>query len=219
MNKLVMAPTCLPMTPPLEYVAAAADGGFQAIGLRLHKSPVVPDWRSWLDDAALKRDVKRQIADRGLEVVDILSFYLEPEMNLDGMLPAFEYGAELGARFVLVIGDDPVWDRMVHNFGRLCDAAAGYGLTAAIECPVRRLWPLPVALQLIAEANRPNAGACIDPVNFLRAGDTASELSDAKPALFPYVQINDGPNHSRQTVHPPRGWRGPAGRHAGCSAA
>lgn len=194
MNRIVMAPTTLPESPPLEYVAAAADAGFTAIGLRLHKSPVYPDWQSWLGDTALKLEVKESIKDRGLEVVDILSFYLEPEMDLDEMRPAFQYAGELGAKYVLVIGDDPEWARMLDNFGRLCDNAAGYGLSVVIESPVRRLWPLPLAIKLIQESGRPNAGACIDPVNFLRAGDTPAYLKTQDARLFPYLQINDGPN-------------------------
>ena len=194
MHKLAMAPTCLPDTAPLEYVAAAANAGFRAIGLRLHKSPVYPHWQSWLDDVALKRDVKAAIGDAGLEVVDALSFYLQPDMDLAGMLPAFEYAADLGARYVLVIGDDREWPRMVDNFGRLCDAAADHGLTAAIEAPVRVLWPLPEAIRLVVESDLQNAGICIDPVNFLRAGDTPAYLSTQDPRLFPYTQLNDGPN-------------------------
>ncbi len=194
MNKIAMAPTCLPDTPPLEYVAAAAKAGFEAIGLRLHKSPVYPEWQSWLGDSGLKRDVKQAISDSGLEVVDVLSFYLEPSMDLDGMQPAFEYAKELGAGYVLVIGDDPEWSRMLDNFGRLCDSAGGYGLNVVIESPVRRLWPLPVAIKLVQESGRKNAGLCIDPVNFLRAGDTPVYLATQDQRLFPYMQINDGPN-------------------------
>src|SRR6186713_2481742 len=95
MNTIAMAPTCLPDAAPLEYVAAATAAGFEAIGLRLHKSPVYPKWESWLENTTLKRDVKQAVQDAGMDVVDALSFYLQPAMDLDGMLPAFEYAAEL----------------------------------------------------------------------------------------------------------------------------
>ena len=75
------------------------------------------------------RDVRTAIAAAGLEVVDILSFYLQPEMDLDSMMGPLEFGAEIGATYALVIGDDPDWPRMCDNFGRFCDAAARLGLT------------------------------------------------------------------------------------------
>jgi hypothetical protein len=67
----------------LEYVAAAATAGFQAIGFRLHKSPVYPHWEPWLGNASLKREVRRAVEDAGIEVVDALSFYVQPDMDLD----------------------------------------------------------------------------------------------------------------------------------------
>ena len=44
------------------------------------------------------------------------------------------------------------------------------------------------------ESNQSTAGLCIDPVNFLRAGDTPGYLATQDARLFPYMQINDGPN-------------------------
>jgi len=58
MNRITLAPTTLPNTPPLEFIQAATSAGFEGLGFRLHKSPAYPNWQDWLGDAALKREVK-----------------------------------------------------------------------------------------------------------------------------------------------------------------
>jgi sugar phosphate isomerase/epimerase len=125
-------------------------------------------------------------------MVESLSYYLLPEMDLDEMKPSLEYAADLGATYALVIGRDDDWSRQRDNFGRFCDVAASYGLTAAIEAPVGTLSPISVAFRVIDEAARQNAVVCIDPTAFLRAGDEPRVLDGRNPALLPYTQINDG---------------------------
>jgi sugar phosphate isomerase/epimerase len=195
MNTIALAPTSLPNTPPLEYVDAAARAGYDGIGIRLFRSPGVQyAFHPVVGDAALMRAVKSAITGAGLEVVDILSFYLQPAMDLGGMLAPLEFGAEIGARYALVIGDDPDWARMCDTFGRFCDAAARLGLTAALEAPVtsRVINTLPLALKLIEESGRTNAVICLDPLQYYRAGHSADLLKGQDPRLFPYTQITDG---------------------------
>ncbi len=49
-----------------------------------------------------------------------------------------------------------------------------------------------MALQVIADAGRPNAVICLDPLHFLRSRHTADDLKGHDPKLFPYTQIRDG---------------------------
>jgi sugar phosphate isomerase/epimerase len=194
-NPIALAPTSLPNSPPLEYVDAAARAGYDGIGIRLYRSPGVQyAFYPVAGDAALMREVKRAIAGAGLTVYDILSFYLQPEMDLDSMRPALEFGAELGATYALVIGDDPDWGRMCDSLGRICDTAAGLGMTVALEAPVnaRAVNTLPLALRLIADTGRENAVICLDPLQYFRAGHSAELLTGQDPRLFPYTQITDG---------------------------
>ena len=112
--------------------------GYDGIGLRLFESPGM-DYAGWdpvIGDAPVMREVRTAMNSSGLVLYDILSYYLQPEMDIDSMKPSLEFGAELKATWALVIGDDPDWNRQRDNFGRLCDAAAEFGLTLAIEAPV-----------------------------------------------------------------------------------
>jgi sugar phosphate isomerase/epimerase len=194
MNPILLAPTTLMQAPPLEYIAAAADAGYDGIGLRLYPSPGMPFFPV-LGDASLMADAKLALADSGLSVFDVFTCYLQPEMDFGAMQRAHEFGAELGARYALVIGDDEDWGRMVDHFGRLCDNAAGCGLICALEAPVNRrtLKTLDLNLKLIEESGR-KAVLSIDPVQYTRAGHSFSRLKALDPALLPYSQICDSPS-------------------------
>jgi len=191
-NRLVLAPTTLPEAEPLDFLAAAEAAGYDGVGLRLARSPGL-SYRPVLGNAALIREMKRRIADSGLEVVDILSFYLQPDTDVAAFAPAIELGAEFGGRYILVMGADGDWGRMVGNFARLRDLAAASGLRCMLEAAVMRpLASLAQCVRLIEESGCRDAGICIDPLNFLRAGDTPDAMRRLDPALFPYAQISDG---------------------------
>src|SRR5262249_20765791 len=100
MNKLALAPTTLPDTPPRDYVHPPTAGGYVLVGLRLIRSPGLP-FHPVLGDAPLIRDLKRRLADSGRGVLDIFSCYLKPDTKLDDFWPALELGAELGGTYVM----------------------------------------------------------------------------------------------------------------------
>ena len=192
MNPLVLAPTTLPDTPPLEYVDAAIAAGYDAVGLRLIRSPMFA-FHPVVGDAALIRAIKDRLAGASLRVLDIFSCYLQPTTRIDDFSAALALGAELGGRYVLVMGDDPDASRLRDNFVRFCAKAGAFGLTAAIEfAPTRPLATLGQAVALIAETGVPNAVLCLDPLNLTRGGDGPAALSRVDPRLLPYAQITDG---------------------------
>jgi sugar phosphate isomerase/epimerase len=195
MNKIVLAPTSLSNTPPLEYIDAAVRAGYDGIGIRLFRSPgVTYGFHPVAGNAELMRQVKAALDDSDLEVYDVLSYYMQPETDIESMLPSLEFGAEIGASYALVIGDDPEWPRMVENFGSFCDAAGRFGLTAAIEAPVtqRVVNSLQKAVQLVSDSGKENAVLCLDPFHFFRTGHKPHDLKAEDPRLFPYSQIDDG---------------------------
>ena len=192
MNPIVIAPTTLMRVPPVEYLKIAVEAGYDGAGFRLYPSPHMVFFPV-VGDATLMAEVKRVVADTGLKLYDILTCYLQPDMDLEAMRRAHEFGAELGAEYALVIGDDDDWGRMVDNFGRLCDNAAQFGLVCALEAPVnrRKLTRLDLNLKLIADAGRENAAISVDPVQYIRAGHSFELLKSVDPKLLPYTQICD----------------------------
>jgi sugar phosphate isomerase/epimerase len=192
MNKLALAPTSLADATPLEHVAAAAAAGFDLVGVRLNRSPGLP-FHPVVGNPALVRALERKLDDSGLAVLEIFSFYLEPATRIADFVPALELGAALGGRYAMVIGEDPEPGRLADNFAQLCDVAAPLGITATIEfVPFRALATLEQALRVRADAARPNAAICVDPLHFARSGGTPAQLAALDPALFPYAQLSDG---------------------------
>ncbi len=193
MNTIGLAPTSLPRSTALEHVQAAAKAGFEAIGIRLFRSPgLTYDFHPVVGDDAQMREVKSALSSSGMKLLEVLSYYLTPEMDIDSMLPSLEFAAELGATYALLIGDDPEWQRMVDNYGRFCDELKKLNMVAAIEAPVFRrvLCNIPLTAQLIFDAGRENSAICLDPSHFTEAGHTPNDLKGMDPKLFPYTQIN-----------------------------
>ena len=192
MNKLILAPTTLPETPPVEYIEAAGAAGYDGVGLRLHRSPGLP-FHPVVGNAPLIRDIKRALGNTGLPVFDIFSCYLEPDTRIDHFTASLALGAELGGQFVMVMGNDPDFARMRDNFGLFCDEARRFDLTATVEfVPTRPLSTLALTTRMIAEAGRANAAVCIDPLHFTRTGGRPADVVRLDRRLFPYTQINDG---------------------------
>jgi sugar phosphate isomerase/epimerase len=191
-NELILAPTSLPDAPPLDYVEAGIAAGFSDIGLRVYRSPGLP-FHPVLGDHVVMAAIKRALADAGVRVFDIFSFYLEPGTDVARFEPAFEFGADLGARYAMVMGADPEWPRLLDNFERVCRLADRYGLVCTVESAVTRpVANLEQALRLVTTSGCANVAICIDPLNFARAGDTAAALRQVDPRLLPYAQLNDG---------------------------
>ena len=192
MNKIIISPQNLGTTPPLEYIEAARESGYDGIGIRLYRAPGrTYNFNPIVGDPALMRDVKSAIASSGMEMWDIFSFYLQPEMEWNLIEPALEYAGELGAKYALVIGDDPDWSRMCDSFGRFCDLIAPSGMSAVIEATVNALTPLSMAVLCFADAGIAYAGVCMDPCQSYRDEHSFVALRGQDPKLFPYTQLND----------------------------
>ena len=191
-NELYLAPTTFPDARPLDFLTVAAAAGYDGVGIRLHRSPNLP-FHPVVGDAALIRGIERALADGGLKVLDIFTFYLQPPTDVRDFTPALELGAALGAKYAVVQGDDPEWPRLRDNFAAFCDDAARLGLGVAVEfMPARPLATLALALQLRREVARSNVSIVVDPLHLARSGGTPADLGGLDPTLFPYAQFSDG---------------------------
>lgn len=189
-NKFVLAPTTLPQVAPLDYIDAAIHNGYDAVGLRLHKSPGLP-FHPVVGNAPLIAEIKAML--RGFPVFDIFSCYLEPGTKMSDFTASLALGAELGGQYIMVMGNDPEFNRMRDNFGLFCDHAAQFGLAPTIEfVPTRPLCTMALTVRMIEEAGRDRGTVCLDPMHFMRTGGTGAEIKSYGAKYFPYTQINDG---------------------------
>ena len=191
MRKLVLAPTSLPHAGPLDVIEAAAAAGYDGLGLRLARSPNQP-FQPVVGNKPLIRDIRVALSATGLSVLDIFSYWIEPAMDLDEFKATFEVAAQLRAKYILVLGNDPDPSRLAHNFAVLAEAAGAFGLACAIEFAINRpLSTLQQAAGLIA-SSRCDAAIVVDPMNLVRSGGNAQDLAQVDPSLLPYMHFCDG---------------------------
>jgi sugar phosphate isomerase/epimerase len=194
MNKLINSPQNLGTTAPMDYIYATKNAGYEAIGIRLYRAPGrTYNFNPILGNTALMRDVKKAIPDLGLEMYDIYSYYLQPEMEWDIIMPTLDFAGELGAKFLLVIGDDPEWNRMCDNMGRIGDKLKPMGIQPVVEAYANLLTPMATAVKFCVDCKAHNVGLCLDPRQGFRdeKNDSNVALKAVDRALLPYAQIND----------------------------
>ncbi|HKU96282.1 MAG TPA: TIM barrel protein [Vineibacter sp.] len=175
-------------------IAAAADAGFQSVGLRLVAPSHSDAFDSIIDDEASLRETERCLQSSGLCVLDVETLWLEPDTVIADFQPALETAARLGARFVQVVGNDPLKGRLIANVARLCQVVAPLRLQVMLEfIPYSEVKTLARAAEVIDATGESNAGVLIDALHLSRSGGSPAELATMAPALLPWAQICDAP--------------------------
>ena len=173
--------------PHHEQVSAAAQAGYSHVGLRL-----IPVAGQPVIHALDAFEVERRLADTGVGVLDVEVFRLTPQTNVGEFEAAMATAQRLGATDLLVHGADSNEARLIETFGRLCDLAAGYGLSANLEpMPWVDVSNLAKAMRILDGAARENGGLLVDAIHFFRAGDSLQALAKVPRKLLRYTQLCD----------------------------
>lgn len=177
---------------PAELVSAAANAGFDAVGLRLF--PAFPGAPCYAlpqgSDAA--RNLRVRLDDTGLEIFDVEFVVLDADFQPRSVLSVLEDAAALGAQRLSVCGEDSSRARLIDNFAVLCELAAGVGMSVDLENmgwrPVRSL---PDSLDVVHASNASNAGVLIDALHVFRNGGSPESLSVLPSTLVRHAQLCD----------------------------
>ena len=207
--------TAASLTPP-DAVLLAAKLGYDYAGLRI--LPVAPGgaFAPLIEDAAMLRGTRTRIRDTGVGVFDVEIVRLGPDFRVETLAAFLETCGELGAKAVLVAGDDENEARLTQSFAAFCDAAAPYGLTADLEfMPWTKVPDAKTALRIVEGAGRGNGRVLVDALHFARSGSTLADIAAIPPARLGYAQICDAPGiYPRTTdalIHTAREERLPPG--------
>lgn len=195
MRTLSLAALTVLDVPPPEQVRIAAKTGFTHVGLRLlPATPTDPDY-DMLGDTATVRNTLAALMETGIQVSDVEILRLTHDFAIDARLNCFlETAARLGARQVLVAGNDDNLTRSAQNLAALAEAGLAYGLTMNLEpMPWTRLRTLADAQRLIAASGRSDIGILVDAIHFWRAGESLSSLATLPPSCLNYMQLCDAP--------------------------
>lgn len=185
--------TVIELTPP-QMVQCAADAGYDFVGLRLLPATDQEVRYDFIGDTPMRRETLARLKDTGVRVLDAEILRLKPDTDVAAYLAMLETAAELGARYVLIAGNDPDEMRTADNLAKLCDLAAPLGLTPSIEpMPWTEAKDITQAARILKAAGKANAGLLVDPLHFDRAGSSTDELRSMPREYFRYLQFCDAP--------------------------
>lgn len=108
----------------------------------------------------------------------------------------------IGARHIKVVGDvtgkvHPV-ERMIDEFGRLCDQARAVGSAITIELfPTSNLADLQTGYSLVSGANCSNGGLLLDIWHMFRGNVPFFAIAALPPGVINHVELDDGPALAR----------------------
>ncbi|MEQ3549372.1 TIM barrel protein [Pseudonocardia nematodicida] len=177
---------------PLELVDAAAAGGFDFCGIRTAAPTAAELVAEVAGDEKLIRELARRLDNTGVRLLDVETFRLVPDADLAAMTASLEAGARLGASYAVASGPDPDRLRLGDHLARLCEIAAGSGMSVALEFhSCYAIDTIDRALELITGVGADNLVLLVDLLHLARTGGGAADLARVDPRLLPYAQICD----------------------------
>jgi sugar phosphate isomerase/epimerase len=197
-----------------EALQIAGQAGYSCIGVRLLPNTQGAPCQKMLGEPALLRQAMAVQADTGVKVFDLEIIRLGEVFDVELYTEFLETGAALGARAVLVAGDDTNLVRLSEHYARLCERLQRYQLTADLEfMPWTGVPDALTALRVIEMAGMPaNAGILVDALHVDRSGTTPAQLASLPRHLLHYAQLCDAadrhalgrPLSTEQMIHTAR---------------
>jgi sugar phosphate isomerase/epimerase len=179
---------------PSQMVECAAEAGYGFVGLRLLPATDHEVRHDIIGTTPLKRETLACLRDTGVKVLDVEILRLKPDTDVAAYKPMLDTAAELGARYVLVAGNDPDEARTAEHLAQLCDLAAPLGLSPSLEpMPWTEVKDITQGARIVKAAARRNTGLIVDPIHFDRAGSSTDALRALPREYFGYVQFCDAP--------------------------
>ncbi len=176
--------------PPPDTVTAAAEAGFDALGVRVFPAGDEPAW-PMIGDTPMLRETRRRLDDTGLVLWDIEVLRVRQDKTLDEGLRILDAGHALGARYVLVNVNDPDPGRCLERLNTLAAASAERGLTLAVEFMIfTEIKTLQDAVALVDAIEGP-AVVLPDSLHLIRSLGEPSDLAALTATEVPYAQLCD----------------------------
>lgn len=185
--------TVLELSPPA-MVRCASEAGYSHIGIRLLPATATEPQYDLVGHTPLLREVEATLAGTGVRVLDAEIFRMLPGKRAADYEAAIATAARLGARELLVAGNDPDDVRQIDAFADFCTLAGRYGLGAVLEfMPWTEAKDLAQAARIVARSGCANAGVLVDPFHFSRSRSRIEDMALVPPAQLRYAQFCDVP--------------------------
>ena len=192
--------TALGLSPP-ELVGVAARAGYQKVGLRLSPSSSAGVAYPLMHDPRALEETLARMRNTGVGVFDLEIVHIDADFSPAKYTAFFEVGAKLGAKAMLVAGDDADEARLTASFARLCEAAGPFGLSADLEfMPWLKVANARTALRIVTAAAQPNGGVLVDALHVARSATSLADIAAIPREHLHYAQICDAPAEIPTTV-------------------
>jgi len=180
-------------TTPLQHIALAERHGFDTVGFRL--LPAAPGTTAYPlhEDPAALREVGARLADSPVELFDVEIIRLGATFDVEEHRRFLETAAELGARAVLVGGDDRDPGRLTASYAALAAACAEHGLVASLEfMPWTAVPDARSAVSIVSQADGPGRSVLVDTLHVGRSTTSLDDLRGIPREWIHYAQLCDG---------------------------
>jgi sugar phosphate isomerase/epimerase len=185
--------TAAPLSPP-DAITMAAKLGYMHVGLRILPAAPGGDFSPLMESKTLLRETLARMADTGVTVFDVEIIRLNEAFKVIEAQRFLETCASLGAKAILVAGDDPDEARLIASYAAFCDAAVPFGLTANLEfMPWTAVPDCKTARRILEAAARPNGGILVDSIHAARSATSLADLAALPRSMLNYTQICDAP--------------------------
>lgn len=177
---------------PLAFIALAAENRCDTVSLFVNNPNPAATFP--LVEPEQVAAVKRSLAENGVAVAGIETYFIAPGVDAAHFRPSLELGAELGARRLTTILYDTDPQRVADTLAATCELAREHGLQVAIEfMALTPAWnTLASVVDLVRRVDQPNLGIGVDGLHLVRSGGTTAEVAALAPALISYAQLCDG---------------------------
>lgn len=193
-----IAPLSVLGTEPVDFIRAAAEIGYDFIGLRTRPVTTTETDLNLLHGNARLKEVLAALRDTGIKVVDTEFLALDQQANADLWLPMLEAAQALGAQTLTATITDPDLARATEKMARLVEDAARFNLTIALE---------PISYQTVKQlaegvevAKQSGCKVLFDTLHFHRAFCPREQITAARPYLVNMIQLCDGITADRATT-------------------
>jgi sugar phosphate isomerase/epimerase len=206
--------TAIDLAPP-DLIHAAADAGFDAVGLRLIRVTDTSPGYPLMTDREMMRETKSALRATGLSVHDIEFVKITPDTDISALDPFLDAGAELGAREVIAAPYDPDLSRLSDSLTDLSERAGERALGVSLEFfPWTVVPDLASAVSLVTSAG-PDLGILVDALHFDRSGSSLDVLRSLPRNRLRFAHLCDAPvappYSTEQLLHAGRAERLPPG--------
>lgn len=176
-----------------EAFRIAARAGYSHVGLRLIPNAAGAPYQPLVNEPKVLWDTHTAMLETGVSIFDVEIVRLGPAFDLATYQPMFEIAASLGAKAVLVAGDDHEPGRLADNFAKLCEFLAPLAMTGDLEfMPWTAVPNARTAMNVVRQAGNPrNAGILVDALHVGRSDTSLDDIRAIPRHLLHYAQICD----------------------------